>query len=309
MVPFFEKLAIISQRNNSLLCVGLDPEPPLGMDEFDRAEFVFSFNQLIIAATAGLICAYKPNLAIYESMGHEGIRALEKTLDAIHESDPDVQIIGDAKRNDIGNCSLAYVKTLYDNFKFDAVTGNPYMGYDSLQPFFERKDKGVFVLCRTSNSGGKDLQDLMVVGDGDSSPQPLYQKVARLVQTWDEHGNVGLVLGATYPQEIYQVRQISPHMNFLIPGIGPQGGDLAATVSSAVNAEGTGFIINATRMVMNGARDSSGKLRKSREAQKEGMRIVARRLRDDINKYREQHVPTTSVRRDDRPQRDATLVR
>lgn len=279
-LSFQDKLRIASKKNRSLLCVGLDPEPSLV-----PKESVLAFNRLIIAATARLACAYKPNLALYEAMGTAGLQVLADTLEEIRLTDPDIPIIGDAKRGDIGNCSLAYVATLFDGYGFDAVTVNPYMGFDSLEPFLERKDKGIFVLCRTSNPGGKDLQDLMVVGGGESDPRPLYEVVAHLTKTWNKHGNVGLVLGATCPEEIGRVRHICPDMDFLIPGIGPQGGDLRGAVSNAINAKGSGFIINVSRQVMYGAKDTTGHLRTKKEAVK-GIARVARALRDRINEYR-----------------------
>lgn len=278
--PFQQKLRETSQKNHSLLCVGLDPEP-----SFVPRESVVSVNRMLIKATAGLACAYKPNLAFYEAMGAPGIEALHATLDAVREADPDTPIIGDAKRGDIGSSSLAYAETLFDKLEFDAVTVHPYMGFDSLEPFLDRTDQGIFILCRTSNRGGKDLQNLMVVGDGEVNPRPLYQVVASLAQGWNKNGNVGLVLGATYPDEIGGVRQICPDMPFLIPGIGAQGGDLPATVSNAINTEGGGFLINVARQIMYSARDSDGTLRTD-SGGVEAVRKVARDLRDRINQYR-----------------------
>jgi orotidine-5'-phosphate decarboxylase len=270
-----------SEKNNSLLCVGLDPEPSLV-----PPECVVSFNKMLIAATYGLACAYKPNLALYEAMGHLGIDALNQTLEAIRKADSDVPIIGDAKRGDIGNCGPAYVKTAFEKFQFDAVTVNPYMGSDSIAPFLEWKDKGVIVLCRTSNPGGKDLQDLLVVDGRSPSPRPLYQVVASLAREWNENNNVGLVLGATFPDEIGKVRDICPDMPFLIPGVGAQGGDLRATVFNAVDSDGSGFMINVSRKIMYEARTTEGTLKLDNEAL-ESVRKVARELRDEINHYRD----------------------
>ncbi len=289
---FREKLAITSQKNNSLLCVGLDPYQKIITTEDE----LFYLNHLIIEATADLACAYKPNLAIYEGMGKEGLLALVQTLDFIRETNPNIPIIGDGKRGDIGNCSLAYTSMLFEKYKFDAVTVNPYMGYDSMEPFTQYKDKGIFVLCRTSNPGGQDIQELMVIQEGSSSAHPLYEVVAELAQKWNQNNNVGLVVGATYPDQISRIRQICPNMLFLIPGVGFQGGNIQKTVQSAVDAKGGGFIINVSRQIMNAIETSTGKQRTRGEAKKE-MRVIARRIRDEINS----HLPT--------PLRDSQKVR
>ena len=278
---FFEKLALASQKNNSLLCVGLDPTPEMILPNTNTNNTV-AFNRLIIEATVDLACAYKPNLAIYESMGIEGLSALQKTLDLIRQTDPDIPIIGDGKRGDIGTCSLAYAKTLLENYKFDAVTVNPYMGADALKPFLEHKDNGVFVLCRTSNPSGMEIQELMVVQGGVS--RPLYEIVAELALSWNRNGNVGLVVGATYPEQILRVREICPNMLFLIPGVGVQGGSIEKTVRSAVDTEGRGFIINVSRQIMYAAKTHASTRNKNSEAVRK-MRHVARQLKNEINSY------------------------
>lgn len=293
-VNFFEKLGVATQENSSLLCVGLDPDPCL----IPSTEVV-AFNRVIIEATVDLACAYKPNLAIYESMGIEGLIALQQTLDLIREANPNVPIIGDGKRGDIGICSLAYVRTLLDEYKFDAVTVNPYMGSDALKPFLERKDRGVFVLCRTSNPGGGELQELMVAQRGVAAVRPLYEVVAELASSWNRNGNVGLVLGATYPEQISRIREICPNMLFLIPGVGFQGGSIERTVRSAIDAEGTGFIINVSRQIMYAARTPTGMQSKYSEAGRK-MRHVARQLRDEINSY----LPTPLVKASKQISRD-----
>lgn len=277
---FRQKLAITSQRNNSLLCVGLDPYQKM----ITTKDELFSLNHLIIEATADLACAYKPNLAIYEGMGTEGLSALVQTLGFIREINPDTPIIGDGKRGDIGNCSLAYTSMLFEKYKFDAVTVNPYMGYDSMEPFTQYKDKGIFVLCRTSNPGGQDIQELMVMQKGSSNALPLYEVVAELALKWNQNNNVGLVVGATYPEQISSIRQICPNMLFLIPGVGFQGGNIQKTVQSAIDAEGGGFIINVSRQIMNAAQKSGDRRRTPREAVRE-MRRVAHQIRDEINSY------------------------
>lgn len=270
---FFEKLAIASQKNNSLLCVGLDPYQKMITTEDE----LVSLNRLIIEATVDLACAYKPNLAIYEGMGKEGLSALAQTVDIVREIDPNMPIIGDGKRGDIGNCSLAYTNMLFEKYKFDAVTTNPYMGYDSIEPFIQYKDKGIFVLCRTSNPGGQDIQELMVTQEGDSGTRPLYEVVAELALKWNKNNNVGLVVGATYPEQVSRIRQICPNLLFLVPGVGFQGGNIENTVRTAVDAEGKGFMINVSRTIMNAGRTSKG----TQSAYK--IRSVARNIRDMIN--------------------------
>ena len=215
---FTDKLLNISRKNKSLLCVGLDPSPEL----MPRVSIV-EFNKAIITATSDLVCAYKPNLAFYEALGVEGLTILEKTVEYIPA---DIPIIGDAKRGDIGNTAKAYAKALFSTFGFDAATVNPYLGFDSLEPFISYHDKGVFILCRTSNKGASDFQDLPCV-----SGPPLYEVVAQKAKQWNAYGNVGLVVGATYPEELKKVRSICPGMCLLIPGIGAQGGDLDSAVS------------------------------------------------------------------------------
>ncbi len=272
---FFEKLTNAVQQNNSLLCVGLDPYQKM----ITTTEELVSFNRLIIEATADVACAYKPNLAIYEAMGKEGLLALEQTLDIIRDVNPTAPIIGDGKRGDIGNCSLAYTQMLFEKYKFDAVTVNPYMGYDSIEPFLQYKDKGIFVLCRTSNPGGQDIQELMVMQKGAPSARPLYEVVAELALKWNQNNNVGLVVGATYPEQISRIRQICPNMLFLIPGVGAQGGNIMKTVHNAVNNEGKGFIINVSRQIMYAGRTSKGTLSTHK------IHLVARNIRDEINSY------------------------
>lgn len=276
---FFRKLALASQKNNSLLCVGLDPDLEMILPDTNN---VVAFNRLIIEATIDLVCAYKPNLAIYESMGIEGLSALQKTLDLIRQTNPGIPIIGDGKRGDIGPCSSAYAKTLLEDYKFDAVTVNPYMGSDALEPFLERKDTGVFVLCRTSNPGGMEIQELMVVQGGVS--RPLYEIVAELALSWNGNDNVGLVVGATCPEQILRVREICPSMLFLIPGVGVQGGSIEKTVRSAVSTEGMGFIINVSRQIMYAAKTHTCRQSRDSDAVRK-MRHVARRIKNEINSY------------------------
>ena len=259
--------------NNSWLCVGLDPDRKLVDDDK-----IVELNKAIVDATADLACAYKPNLAIYESLGKDGHSVLERTLDYIRDRSPATPIIGDAKRGDIGLCGNAYADTII-GYGFDAVTVNPYMGSDALKPFLQNEDLGVFILCKTSNPSGVEMQDLRL-----ESGKFLYERVAELAETqWNANDNVGLVVGATYPDEIRRVREICPQMPFLIPGVGAQGGDIRDTVSSAMNSNGSGFVINVSRQIMYSGRDSEGNLRFDTSAGQR-MRDTALEIRDEINR-------------------------
>lgn len=259
---FVDKLLSVSRRNKSLLCVGLDPDamlmPKVGL---------LAFNKAIIDATADLVCAYKPNLAFYEALGIEGLKALLKTVEYIPGFIP---VIGDGKRGDIGNTSKAYARALFEIFGFDAATVNPYLGYDSIQPFLEHKDKGIFILCRTSNSGAEDFQGLM-----DANGTPLYSSVALKAREWNAQGNIGLVVGATYPDELKAIRQICPEMPLLIPGIGAQGGDLSSAVKNGIDARGEKAIIAVSRQILYASKEKDF-AKAARES--------AHALRDNINK-------------------------
>lgn len=239
MTTFVEKLGAASRINKSLLCVGLDPDLTL-MPHTDVA----SFNRDIIEATSDLVCAYKPNLAFYEALGLDGLKALQQTIAAIPKHIP---VIGDAKRGDIGNTASAYAKAMFEVWGFDAVTVHPYIGWDSIEPFARYQDKGVLVLCRTSNPGQSDFQKLSVDAGGQ---RPLYEQVARKVREWDAHGNLGLVVGATHPDELRQVRALCPDQPILIPGVGAQGGDLQLAVQHGTDSRGGKAIINSSRGVL-----------------------------------------------------------
>jgi len=240
---FMDKLLAASQSNQSLLCIGLDPYPEL-MPEIE----VFSFNREIIDATSDLVCAYKPNLAFYEALGSNGIRAMEKTLAHIPKGIP---VIGDAKRGDIASTSRAYARALYEVFGFDAATVNPYLGYDSIAPFIDYADKGVFILCKTSNPGAADFQESFYSESGEnSSIRPLFELVALKATEWNTQGNIGLVVGATYPQQLRRIREICPEMPLLIPGIGAQGGDLATAIRYGVGSNGRKIIISCSRQIL-----------------------------------------------------------
>ncbi len=262
-MKFIDKLLNISRKNKSWLCIGLDPDPELmpGVD-------VLQFNKAIIEATRDLVCAYKPNLAFYEALGTEGLTILEKTVKYIPG---DIPVIGDAKRGDIGNTAKAYAKALFSVLGFDAATVNPYLGYDSIEPFINHQDKGVFILCRTSNRGATDFQDLHTNG------LPLYEAVAQKAKEWNIYGNIGLVVGATYPDELKKVRSICPEMPLLIPGIGAQGGDLALAVGYGVDARGEKAIINVSRQILYASKEKNFA---------QAARNMAEKIRKQINDYR-----------------------
>ncbi|MCH7553287.1 MAG: orotidine-5'-phosphate decarboxylase [Chloroflexi bacterium] len=244
MSRFLKRLASISRKNRSLVCVGLDPDRAL-MPIRD----VLEFNKAIVDATKDLVCAFKPNLPFYEALGTEGLKALSDTVEHIRSVAPDVLLIGDGKRGDIESTNRMYARALFDHWGFDAATVNPYLGRDSLEPFTRYKDKGVFIVCRTSNPGARDLQDLTLAGDS-PDVRPLYQQVALMATEWNTFGNIGLVVGATYPEEMRIVRDLCPDMPILIPGVGAQSGQIEASVQAGVDARGQRAIFNASRQVL-----------------------------------------------------------
>lgn len=264
---FIEKLTKATQKNKSLLCVGLDPDPERMPDEVD----VFEFNQAIIEATSNLVCAYKLNFAFYEALGDKGLQALKRTVEYIPD---DIPVIGDAKRGDIGNTARAYAKSIFTHFNFDATTVNPYLGFDSIEPFLQYRDRGVFILCRTSNAGAVDFQALPSEIEG--SHRPLFEIVALKASQWNLYGNIGLVVGATYPEELRLIRNNHPDMPLLIPGIGAQGGDLALTVRYGVDSKGEKAIINSSRQIIYASRGKDFA---------QAARRVATELRDQINHH------------------------
>jgi orotidine-5'-phosphate decarboxylase len=244
-MSFIESLNAAWSRTQSLLCVGLDPEPSRFPGAFNgRADSIFDFCRQIVDATAPFACSFKPQIAYFSA--HRAEDQLEQLIAHIHAEHPGLPVILDAKRGDIGSTAEQYAIEAFDRYKADAVTVNPYMGFDSVQPYLEHDGKGVIVLCRTSNAGGSDLQFLNVDGT------PLYQIVARLAaEKWNANGQLGLVVGATFPREIEVVRSIVGDMPLLIPGIGAQGGDVEATVRAGRDSSGKGgMLINSSRAII-----------------------------------------------------------
>ena len=269
-LSFNQRVRETIDRNDSLVCVGLDTDPARLPHHLDRSEKgILEFNRSIIEATSDLALAYKPNLAFYEALGSSGWDVLKKTLEMIPDS---VITIGDAKRGDIGNTAQKYAVALYD-LGFDAVTINAYMGRDSVAPFIDDPSKGVFVLCLTSNPGSKDFQYLEI------DNRPLYLHVAEAVRLWNEKDNCGLVVGATHPEELAHVRSIVPDAPILIPGIGAQGGDLKNAILSGTDEQGFMALINSSRGILYASPEKDFADRAREETLK---------LRDAINQFRHQ---------------------
>ena len=247
MSAFTDKIRRACEDTRSLVCVGLDPDPAL----IPVAD-VYEFNRTIIDATAGVACAYKPNLAFYEALGLPGLAALERTIAHIRDAAGQAVIIGDAKRGDIGPSGRAYARAMFDVWGFDAVTVNAWGGRDTVEPFLEDESRGVFVWCRGSNPGSGDFQDLNVQGEGGATP--LYESVARACAEWNTRGNVGLVVGATVPDQLSSIRQLCPSMPILIPGVGAQGGELEAAVRAGIDRSGRLALINSSRGIIYASR-------------------------------------------------------
>ncbi len=254
-IAFTQRLDNAACNNRSLLCVGLDPWTP-SMPISDIA----AFNRAIIDATADLVCAFKPNYAFYEAAGLDGLRALQQTIEAVPNNIP---VILDVKRGDLGNTASAYARAAFEVWRADAVTVNPYQGRDSLQPFLDYDDRGVFILARTSNPGASDFQELRLAPRQPSALRrrtpaarrphrslALYERVAQAAQQWNDAGNIGLVVGATAPRELSRVRAHCPRMPILIPGVGAQGGDLEAAVRNGADANGRRAVVSASRSVL-----------------------------------------------------------
>jgi len=274
-VGFLEKLLIASRQQNSLLCVGLDPEPqrfPAELRDMPVDRAVVRFCHAIIEATALYVCAYKPNLAFFEVLGPIGMQVFQEVLRAIPAHIP---VIADAKRGDLGNTARNYASALFDVYGCDAATVNPYLGYDSVAPFLAYRDKGVLLLCRTSNPSARDFQDVPVKAD-DGLVRPLYEVVALKSRRWNRYGNVGLVVGATAPSELQCIRALAPDLPILIPAIGAQGGDLVA--SARAHRTEAPAVVSASRAVLYASSGTDFA---------DAARSVATRMRDQLREHQE----------------------
>jgi orotidine-5'-phosphate decarboxylase len=262
---FADRLNRAQRESGSLVCVGLDPDPAkLPLDMAAEPEPFLAFNRRIVDATAHLAAAYKPQMAFYSALGKE--RELVDSIRYIRERAPHAVVILDAKRNDIGNTAEAYAREAFDRYGADAVTVNPYMGEDSMRPFLARPDRAAIVLCRTSNPGARDFQDLLIDG------LPLYRRVAeRADRDWNAARNVMLVVGATYPAEMAELRRAHPTLGFLVPGIGAQGGDLDTTLAAGLDAQGTGLLINSSRGIIYAGGGTSDAIRAAATELHEGI--------------------------------------
>lgn len=270
---FIHKLDNAIRQHDSLLCVGLDPDIARFPGVLKgRSDAVFEFCRAVIDATAPYACAFKPQIAYFAALAAED--QLQAICDYLKKNYPTIPIVLDAKRGDIGSTAEQYAREAFERYDADAVTLNPYMGFDSIQPYLEWKDRGAIVLCRTSNPGGSDLQFLKVDG------VPLYQHVARLVaEEWNHHGQCGLVVGATFPHELEQVRKLVGDMPLLVPGIGAQGGDIEATVKAGRSTSGAGMMINSSRAILYAKPEND-------ESFAAAASRIAEQTRDSINLFR-----------------------
>jgi orotidine-5'-phosphate decarboxylase len=270
-MPFSLSLSRAWARSDSLLCVGLDPDPGKMPAHLAHApDAIYQFCTAIADATADLVCAFKPQIAYFAAQRAED--QLEALIEHIHSAHPHVPVILDVKRGDIGSTAEQYAREAFERYKADAVTVNPYMGFDSIEPWLAYSDRGVFLLCRTSNPGGADLQMLDVGGE------KLYERVARLAAgPWNGAGELGLVVGATVPAELARVRALAPNLPLLVPGIGAQGGDVQATVSAGRTTEGLGMVINSSRAILYAGRG---------EDFAQAARQAASEARQMINRFR-----------------------
>ncbi|RIK44344.1 MAG: orotidine-5'-phosphate decarboxylase [Chloroflexi bacterium] len=270
-----DTLRAASERNTSLLCVGLDPDPrrfPAVVGQ--RPDAIGTFNKAIIDATSDLVCCYKPNLGFYIAWGAAGFAALARLRDDVPSHIP---ILLDAKVGDIDTTTAAYARGFFEEWRFDAVTANPFLGEDALLPLLERGDKGVFILSKTSNPGSGLLQDRLLLDNHGEAPVSVSITVARHARAWNSRGNVGLVVGATYPAQLAAVRAEAPDLPILVPGIGVQAGDLEAAVRAGVDERGGGLLLNASRAITYASSGADFQ---------EAARAVAVGLRDAIERVR-----------------------
>lgn len=269
---FKDRLLEAMRTNRSLVCVGLDFEMELVPQTVRETEFpIFEFNRAIIEATQDLVCSYKPNAAFYERHGETGWNMLRKTVELVPQ---EVPVILDVKRGDVANTAQKYAEAYFDDLGVDAVTVNPYMGTDAVEPFTDYEDRGVFVLCRTTNPGAADFQEL--VADG----APLYEHVARKAIEWNKvHDNVGLVAPATEPDRLQRIRRlVGPKMPLLAPGIGAQGGRITQAVQHGANLRGEMLVLNASRSILYASQDDDFAA---------AARTATQRMRDEANEARD----------------------
>lgn len=271
MRGFIDRLQDRWQHADTLVCVGLDPEPAKFPARFAHdPDAIFNFCRDIIDATAPYVCAFKPQIAHFAAAHAE--EALRMLIMHIGFRYPGIPVILDSKRGDIGSTAQHYASEAFERYAADAVTVNPYLGRDSVQPFLDRGDKGVVILCRTSNPGAGDLQDMVVGG------RPLYQHVAeKIAREWNDNGNCALVVGATWPDQLREVRALVGNVPFLVPGIGAQGGDVEAVVRNAKTADGTGLIVSSSRAILYASNGND---------YADAAANAARTLRDEINRHR-----------------------
>ena len=271
METMFEKLDAAAIKMNSFVCVGLDPT-------IERAPIddIAAFNRAIIDATKDVVSAFKPQFAYYEAMGIKGFKILEKTIEHIRDVAPDHIIIGDGKRGDISTTATAYATAMYEIWDVDIATIYAYQGSDSVEPFLNYPGRGVYIVCRTSNPSSRDIQDLKV--DDDNGQTQVFDRVADMADRWTATQNVGIVAGATFPDDLRALRTRHPELHFLIPGVGAQGGEVEETTRAGMNEHGKGFLINSSRGIIYASSDPL-----SFESQ---ARLAAELLRDQINDAR-----------------------
>ncbi|CAA6803390.1 MAG: Orotidine 5'-phosphate decarboxylase (EC [uncultured Campylobacterales bacterium] len=267
---FYDRLDTAWKFNNSVLCIGLDADIEI-IKDYEKS--IFEFNKNIIDATHDLVCAYKPQISYYNAYGLE--RELEMTIEYIKTKYPDILVILDSKRGDIGKTSELYAIEAYDRYKADCVTVNPYMGSDSVEPFTRYKDKGVIVLCKTSNPSSSEIQSLRIKNE--TEEKKVYEEILDLcINKWNSNKNIAVVMGATQVEELAHIRSLSDEVPFLIPGVGAQGGDIEDVVNNAKTSKNKGMIINSSRAIIYASKDVD---------YAKNARIIAKQTRDEINQY------------------------
>ena len=271
-MTFMEKLEAAWKKSGSLVCVGLDPDLAKMPDCVKSAEYpIFEFNRAIIDATAGAVCCYKPQAAYYA--GQNADDQLAMTIDYIRANFPEIPVILDAKRADIGATTAMYAREAFERFQADAVTVNPYMGMDALKPFLDHGEKGVIILCRTSNPGAMEIQDIKL-----ENGEEMFLHVAKLASsTWNYNRNIALVTGATFPEQLGAVRKVVGDMPLLVPGVGAQGGDVAAVIANGLDSAGNGLMINSSRGIIYASKGEDFAVAAGKAAEN---------LRDTINSFR-----------------------